>query len=86
MDSGCAASSLSPSQGLFIAQQNLFCCGSDAEPERGLGAAGGRTCGSQWVLGHVRTPLPPNTPHGGSLLPPWSPSCGARLWLRAWGG
>lgn len=62
MDSGGAAPSLPRFQRLFIAPQNLFCCGTEAEPECGLGAAGGHVGGSRWVLGHICTPYPETPP------------------------
>lgn len=60
-------------QRLFIAQQNLFCCGSEAEPECELELRGD-VCvarGGCWV---TSAPLQPQTPRSGSLLPHGCPA------------
>lgn len=54
---------------LFIAQQNLFCCGSEAEPERGLEPRGNTrvACGGFWGM---LVPLSPQMSPQQVLKPP----------------
>lgn len=74
MDSDCSPG-LPRFQHLFIAQQNLFCCGSQAEPECEAGAEGG-TC--VWLTegaGSRPHPCGPKLPRS---CPP--------LQINTWGG